>query len=198
MKTNACLLALLILLPPLGAETRAGAAGGAAEDRLPGSRVSLRTPGVQPDDPSPADATKDQVPVFRTPADAVAAFLTALKDKDPVRLREATSARAPIETGPKNRSLFTAILEQTLAEDKLTELAAQLEGFQIVAQHPMQTGRVLVYVVKPGPNDSEIVREISARWQNKKGWKVLDISEPTERKKKTSRGRRPAYRSITG
>ena len=70
-------------------------------------------------------SSKDQAAALE-----VVAFLEAVKAKDAVRLRNATSALARTEAMPKNRPLFTAILEQDLSEAALTELASTLEGYR--------------------------------------------------------------------
>jgi hypothetical protein len=113
---------------------------------------------------------------FRTPMGAVTAFLAALKAKDPDRLAEATALRAPMESTGKNQKLFTAILERSLADDELTELASKLEGFQIVDHNvPKSTGRYSLILAKAGKNGSQLLRTIHTRHE-KAGWKVVDIS----------------------
>jgi hypothetical protein len=119
---------------------------------------------------------------FNTPIEAVLAFLEAVKAKDAVRLREATSVRGPTEAIPNNRPLFTAILAQNLSETELTELASRLEGFQVSDMvPPTASGRAKVIVMRPGPNGTQYVRTVTTRWQKETGWKVSDIGEQRQR-----------------
>jgi hypothetical protein len=138
------------------------------------------------DDPGPPDAAEEPVAHFRNPTDAVVAFLEAVKAKDAVRLRDATSVRAPTEAKPKNRPLFTAILEQDLSEAALTELASTLEGYQAIGPGGLtKSGRTGFIVIKTAPDGTQFVRKFTVRWQKEPGWKVLDIGEQRELKKST-------------
>ncbi|SIO61127.1 hypothetical protein SAMN05444166_6649 [Singulisphaera sp. GP187] len=114
---------------------------------------------------------------FRSPNSAVDAFLKALKAKNAERLAEATARRAPTEaSGPKNQKLFASILEQSLTEDDLSDLANKLEGYTVVGNNaPKSTGRYTLILGKPGKNGEYYRRTITARHE-KDGWKVLDIS----------------------
>jgi len=98
----------------------------------------------------------------------VVAFLTAL--------------HAPYEAKPKNRALFTAILEKSLSEEDLNELATKLDGFQIVDHNLPSTGRMGIILMKPGVNGARLIRTITARHE-KAGWKVVDISGQGELEK---------------
>jgi len=122
-------------------------------------------------------------PDFRTQYGAVTAFLNALKFKDPEALAEATALRAPTEAKTKMRNLFSAILDKSLSEEDMNELATKLEGFQI-AEHnaPISTGRLGVILTKPGQNGSILRRTITVR-KEKAGWKVVDISGQGELEK---------------
>ena len=99
--------------------------------------VSPNPPGnpgnVPPNSPGGAGngVGLDQQVNFHTPIGAVLAFLHALRVKDPKALEEATALRSPTEAKPRNRDLFSAILEKSLTEEDLNELATKLEGFQI-------------------------------------------------------------------
>lgn len=114
---------------------------------------------------------------FRSPASAVEAFLKALKAKDAERLAEATARRAPTEAaGPKNQKLFASILEQSLTEDDLNDLANKMEGFQVVGFNtPKSTAKFSLILSKSGQNGETYRRTVTARHE-RDGWKVLDIS----------------------
>ncbi len=105
------------------------------------------------------------------------AFLKALKAKNAERLAEATARRAPTEaSGPKNQKLFASILEQSLTEDDLNDLANKLEGYQVVGNNtPKSTGKYALILGKAGKNGESYRRTITTRHE-KDGWKVTDIS----------------------
>jgi hypothetical protein len=134
--------------------------------------------GAAPEGPGPPDTART-----RNPTDAVAAFLEAVKAKDAVRLRNATSIRAPTYAVPENQPLFRDILDQHLSEVQLTELASRLEGFQAIGRvGHFRSGRVQFLVSKPGPNDTQFQRRFTVLWRKETGWPVGDIGEPTERR----------------
>jgi hypothetical protein len=114
---------------------------------------------------------------FHSPLGAVNAFLKALQAKNPEQLAEATARRAPTEaSGPKNQKLFQSILEQSLTEDDLTDLANKMEGFKPVDHNqPKSSGRFSIILGKSGKNGDYYRRTITARHE-KDGWKVVDIS----------------------
>jgi hypothetical protein len=171
---------------PAGTVVAAIPAGGSGAPgaAVPAPAAAPAPPAEVPPPPGAGDAAaKGKKADFHSHYGAVTAFLEALKAKDPVLLREATALRAPTEAKPKNQPLFTAILEQSLSEDELTELASKLEGFQIVdANQAKSTGRFSYILMKPGKNGSRLVRTITARHE-KKGWKVVDISGQGELEK---------------
>ena len=141
------------------------------------------TPPVGSGSVNPNPSAPPPVPNFRTPVGAVTAFLNALKVKDPERLAEATALRAPTEAKPRNRDLFSAILEKSLTEEDLNELAIKLDGFQIVDFNPPHSSaRLGVILMKPSRNGSQLIRTITARHE-KAGWKVVDISGQGELEK---------------
>jgi hypothetical protein len=132
--------------------------------------------------PISAGAAEERRAHFRTPIEAVVAFLEAVKAKDAVRLRDATSVHAPTEAIPKNQTLFTATLAQSLSETELAELASTLEGFQVSAMMPpTASGLARVIVMKPGPSGRQYLRTFTTRRQKEMGWKVRDIGEQRER-----------------
>jgi len=114
---------------------------------------------------------------YRTPFKAVESFLSALKDKNPEELAEATAKRAPHEaTGAKNQALFASILDEVLTEDDLNDLANKLQGYTIIGNNsPKSTGQFTVILGKTGENGSMLRRTVRTRHE-KAGWKVVDIS----------------------
>ena len=95
-------------------------------------------------------------------------------------MSEATARRAAVESATKNQDLFTKILDVSLPDDELDDLAKKLEGFQISSINPAKsTGHVDVVVQKSGKNGSFFRRKITAR-REKKGWGVLDIGPSSE------------------
>jgi hypothetical protein len=102
--------------------------------------------------------------------------LSALKAKDADRLSEATAQRAPREASGKNQDTFSKILDVSLSDSEMDDLAKKLDGYQITGENPPKsTGRVDVVIQKNGENGSYYRRRVTAR-REKKGWGVLDIS----------------------
>jgi len=116
---------------------------------------------------------------FRNPMTAAAAFLAALRAKNPDMLAQATALRAPTEASPKYQKVFTAILEQSLAPEDLDELAKKLEGYAIIGHNtPKSTGKFDVIVGRM-QGTSQFHRTITLR-KEKAGWKVVDLSGARE------------------
>lgn len=112
---------------------------------------------------------------FHTPFGAVTLFLKALRAKDAEKLMKATALRAPRESSGKNQSLFTKILEQSMTEDDLSELANKYEGYRISGNNtPKSTGRFTIILNKRGKKGETYVRTITTRHE-KEGWKVVDL-----------------------
>ncbi len=71
--------------------------------------------------------------------------------------------------------MFAKILDVSLPDSEMDDLAKQLDGYQVVGENPPKsTGRVDVVVQKSGDNGSYSRRRITARHE-KKGWGVLEI-----------------------
>lgn len=162
--------------PGATSEAAAGLAGAPPADpgvAAPGSEM----PGY-PGAGDGGDAGGENGPAnFRSPVGAVNAFLKALKAKSSEQLAEATARRAPREaSGPKNQKLFQSILDYSLSEDDLSDLANKLEGFTIVGNNvPKSTGKFTLILGKAGKNGEYYRRTITTRHE-KDGWKVSDIS----------------------
>lgn len=104
------------------------------------------------------------------------AFLNALQAKDADRLAEATALRAPRESGPTFRKIFTSISEQSLSPQDLDALAKAFEGMQVEGQNTAKsTARVGIIVGKTDQRGDHVSRTITVR-REQAGWKVVDIS----------------------
>lgn len=114
----------------------------------------------------------------RTPSGAVRAFLKALEAKDRDALAEATAQRAavdsPLETTSTHKDLFGKILDGSISDSELDELAKMFEGFKVAGENAVKsTGRMGVYADKPDDNGGRIRRTFTVR-KEKKGWGVMD------------------------
>lgn len=116
-----------------------------------------------------------------TPQGAVEAFLYALSKKDRDRLQEATALRSTtVEEGGKFRELFSRILDLSISESELDDLASKLEGYRNAGENQVKsTGRLGVTIRKQLKDGGWLQRTVTVR-KEKKGWGVLDISGATE------------------
>lgn len=114
-------------------------------------------------------------PDFTTPWGGGATFLAALRAKDPARLHEATAARAPFECHEKNKKLFEALVEESMSQEDLDELAKLLEGYTITGQNTPKSSAVFSLIMtKASDRTTTLVRRLTMR-KEKAGWKVMDI-----------------------
>ncbi|AMV38960.1 hypothetical protein [Planctomyces sp. SH-PL62] len=121
---------------------------------------------------------------------AVKAFLYALKQKDRERLSEATALRASTDEGGKYREFFSRIIDQSISDAELDDLATKLEGFVDAGDNQVKsTGRQGVTIRKTLKDGGWLQRTVTVR-REKKGWGVLDVSGPTEFKNAPARGGR--------
>ena len=145
-------------------QARGGNAGGGA----PGGAAGAQNKVAE----GPADVS--------TPVGAVRTFLNALKARDADRLAEATARRAAVESATKNQDTFTKILEISLSDSALDELAKKLEGYEVAYENPAKsTGKVDVVIQKSTGNGARSTRKVTVR-REKKGWGVLDIGGSTD------------------
>jgi hypothetical protein len=134
---------------------------------------------------------------FTNPYYATQSFLNALKAKNLDRLAEATALHAPVEATGKNQKLFQAILDQSLSDEDLAELAKSMDGYQIVGQNTAKSsGRLGIIVMKP-EGTSQMTRTVTTRHE-KKGWKVVDISGKRELEKPIAIPRMGGMRGMGG
>jgi hypothetical protein len=112
---------------------------------------------------------------FHKPRESVQAFLDALKDKDVDLLSEATALRSPYEASSKHQKLFQSILDGSISEAQLNDVAEKLDDFKIKGiGQVMSTGRLSVLIQKTTDTGYH-QRTVTVR-KEKAGWKVLDIS----------------------
>ena len=84
--------------------------------------------------------------------------------------------RAPTEADEKHRKIFAAIIDESISDDELDEMAKALDGFQVMTVlQAKSTGRIGVVVAKMDGRDT-LQRTIVTR-KEKEGWKVLDIEQ---------------------
>ena len=151
----------------------------------PGSGAGQRGGGAGPPGPggapsgsaAPGGGGNDQdggPRAFQNPGTAVQAFLSALKNKNKDRLSQATARRAATEASEKHRKVFAAILEQSISDEELDDMAKALQGFQVQSILSAQsTGSIGVLISKIDNRDM-LQRTVMVR-REKEGWKVLDF-----------------------
>ncbi len=142
--------------------TPAGSAGGSAG-------AGAQGPGGLAQDNGPADT--------RSPQGAVRAFLNALQAKDRDRLAEATALRSQTEASTeKMKELFGKIVDMSISDAKIDDLAKKLQGFQVAGENAVKsTGRLGIYLDKPTDEGSVLRFTLTVR-KEKKGWGVMDMS----------------------
>ena len=96
-------------------------------------------------------------------------------------LAEATAIRAPTEASTERiRELFAKVVDTSISDDELDDIAKKLEGFAIAGENPVKsTGRVGVIIRKPLEDGGYLSRIVTVR-REKKGWGVLDVSPQME------------------
>ncbi len=123
-------------------------------------------PGSDNSDPGPG--------AFRNPGSAVQAFLSALKAKNKDRLSQATARRAATEAVEKHRKIFAAILEQSISDEELDDMAKTLEGYQVASILPAKSTGSNGVVITKMDNRDRLQRTVMVR-KEKEGWKVMDF-----------------------
>ena len=111
---------------------------------------------------------------FKSAGNAVNSFLNALKAKNKDQLSQATARRAATEAVEKHRKVFAAILEQSVSDEELDDMAKSLDGFKVTGIVPAKsTGSQGVLIGKMEGRD-RLQRTVMVR-REKEGWKVMDI-----------------------
>jgi len=149
----------------------AGLPGGNARGGYPGGSAGAGAQGAAglAQDNGPADT--------RSPEGAVRAFLNALQAKDRDRLAEATALRSQTEASTeKMKELFGKIVDMSISDAKIDDLAKKLQGFQVAGENAVKsTGRLGIYLDKPTAEGSVLRFTLTVR-KEKKGWGVMDMS----------------------
>jgi hypothetical protein len=124
--------------------------------------------GMSGADNAPADYT--------LPIGAVTAFLNAVKAKDKDRIAEATALRSTTEAHSDGmKKLFSRILDQSVSDDDVAEIAKQLEGYTIIGMNDAHSSGRQGIILGKSTRTTQIRRTITVRHEAK-GWKVVDIS----------------------
>ena len=105
------------------------------------------------------------------------AFLNALQAKDRDRLAEATALRGQTEAlTDKNKELFLKIVDGSISDAEIDDLAKKLQGFRIAGENAAKTtGKLGIYVDKRTEDGSVLRLTLTVR-KEKKGWGVMDLS----------------------
>jgi hypothetical protein len=155
---------------PLVADSQVGLYSGAS-----GAAGSGSGAGSGPGADKPGDFTNGMT--------GVTSFLNALKAKNIDGLAEAVALHASTDAAvPANQKLFRSILDTSISDEELDNLAAELDGFQIITDIPStSTGMMGVLLGKFVPSQrgiqgsgTRITRTITMR-REQAGWKVQDI-----------------------
>ena len=153
-----------------GGPTQGAAGGGAFGATGAGRDASGPNPNFGPAD-------------IHSPEGAVQSFLFALSIRDKDRLREATAVRSQTEaSGEKTKELFRKIVsrEENISDAELDDIAKKLQGYVIAGENAVRsTGRLGIVILRPNFGGGYLTRTVTVR-KEKKGWGVVDISNPTE------------------
>ena len=80
----------------------------------------------------------------------------------------------------RNRDLFLTIVDQSISDSELDDIAKKLEGYKVAGENAAKsTGRLGIIIHKQTDDGGYLSRVVTAR-KEKKGWGVMDISGPTE------------------
>jgi hypothetical protein len=136
-------------------------------------------PGMQANQGGPGGGQDNGPADNHSPENAVRMFLKALKDKDKDKLAEATALRAQTEGSREAlKDLFGRILDTSISDSELDDLAQKLDGYKVSGTNAVHsTGRLGVIVRKTLDKGGYMTRTITVR-KEKKGWGVMDITNP--------------------
>jgi hypothetical protein len=118
---------------------------------------------------------------YTMPMSAVITFMNAVKSKDKDRIAEATALRSVGMAHSKGmKQLFSNILDNSISDDDVNELAKQLDGYQIIGQNtPTSSGQLGIILGKSNGHNGQYRRTVTVRHEAK-GWKVADITGQSE------------------
>jgi hypothetical protein len=171
-------------VPPGGGGSAAGSGAATLDDgagRLPGPSGMQPPPGMPGGGPGGFGGGSGSDPTaamgknaYLRPNTAVVAFLAALKSKNKDRLAETVAKRAPTEAVEKHRKIFSEIIDGSISDDDIDEMAKALEGFQVTQVLQAKSTRRIDVIVSKMSGRDRLQRTIVTR-QEVEGWKVLDI-----------------------
>jgi hypothetical protein len=118
---------------------------------------------------------------YTMPLTAVTTFLNAVKSKNKDRIADATALRSVREAHSKSmKQLFSNILDNSISDEDVNDLAKQLEGYSIIGQNTaVSSGQLGIILGKSNGNYGQYRRTITVRHEAK-GWKVSDITGRSE------------------
>jgi hypothetical protein len=118
---------------------------------------------------------------YTLPLTAVTTFLNAVKSKNKDRIADATALRSVREAHSKSmKQLFSNILDNSISDEDVNDLAKQLEGYSIIGQNTaVSSGQLGIILGKSNGNYGQYRRTITVRHEAK-GWKVSDITGRSE------------------
>ena len=151
-----------VLLVRPGGNGQAGYPGGPAGGGGQG-------PGGQGQDNGPADV--------HTPEGAVRAFLNALQAKDRDRLAEATALHSQTEaTTEKNKELFGKIVDLSISDAEMDDLAKKLHGYRIGGENAAKRRAGWASTSTRRTDEGSMLRLTLTVRKEKKGWGVMDMT----------------------
>jgi hypothetical protein len=118
---------------------------------------------------------------YTMPMTAVVTFMNAVKAKDKDRIADATALRSVQMAHSKGmKQLFSNILDNSISDEDVNELAKQLDGYQIIGQNTaVSSGQLGIIIGRSNGNFGQYRRTITVRHEAK-GWKVADITGRSE------------------
>jgi hypothetical protein len=130
-----------------------------------------------------AGANRGDTKDYKDPVTGANSFLNAMKSKDIRKIAESISLHAPLEAkSTVNQKLFMAVLEETLAQEDVDELARKLENYTISSVNVAKSSGMRGVTITR-PEGTSIMRRTIMMRLEKKGWKVQDISGEGELEK---------------
>ncbi len=148
--------------------------GGAGVPGGPGGAGGM--PGM------PGDASNSNAPAnYSTPMAGAVTFMNAVKSKNKDRIADATALHAQKEAhSAALQKLFTQVLDLSVADEQIDELAKALNGYAIQGlDMATSSGRQKVVLGKSNGSNGQFRRTLTMRHEAK-GWKVVDMSGQSE------------------
>lgn len=130
-----------------------------------------------------------------SPTGAARAFLNALRDKDRTRLAEATALRSSEEAVARNQDLFRTIVDESISDSELDDLAKRFEGYKVAGENAVKSTGRLGIILHRDHDDGGYTSMVLTVRKEKKGWGVMDMSKETEFKAMAGQRRRTGGRN---